>query len=100
MFSLTKNLIEAYEGKYFSKKFIRNGFLCIKEKMLSPDFKGAFFFLNSSLWAAGWFRFVFRKRFKTTANTSCKGHNKIIKLKDTLTLNNFSRVTLLNIFFF
>lgn len=44
MFSLTKNLIEAYEGKYFSKKFIRNGFLCIQEKMLSPGFKGAFFF--------------------------------------------------------
>jgi hypothetical protein len=46
------------------------------------------------------FRKIKRKRFKTTANMSYKDHNKIIKLEDTLTLNNFSRATLLNIFFF
>lgn len=70
--------------------------------MLSPDFKVEK--KNLIFWRQGglvWFSGKQREsHLETTANVSYNDHNKKIRLKDTLTLNNFPRTTLLNTFFF
>lgn len=57
---------------------------------------------SSSFLQPGWFCFQENKGngdLETTASVSFNDHNKMIRRKATLTLNNFPRTTLLNTFF-